>query len=33
MYEKHEMEITAYEENIYVVCSYSQGPDEGWSDD
>lgn len=33
MYEKHEMEINSYEENNFVVCSYSDGGDTGWSYD
>lgn len=33
IYEKHEMEINPYEENFFVVCSYSDGGDTGWSVD
>jgi len=33
MYQKHEMDINLYEENIFVVCSYTDGGDTGWSYD
>lgn len=33
MYEKHELEVIPYEENIYVVCSLIYGGEDGWSDD
>lgn len=33
MYERYELTIIDYDENRYVVCSYSDGGDEGWSAD